>query len=169
MRRTLVLFATLLLLWALVAQVNHALSGLRVYLFAGSLFVAYAALTQPLRAGLAASLLAGLVCDANAPVAYGTHLVLFAAAHLLVFHVRDRVPRDDAIAAVLVALFANLGLFLVFSFTQLHGAPSPAAVWPRLLADLVCSQFFLALATPWFFALQQRALQLARVLREDPV
>ena len=34
MRRTLTLFATLLVLWALLAQANHALTGFRIYLFA---------------------------------------------------------------------------------------------------------------------------------------
>jgi rod shape-determining protein MreD len=147
--------------------VNHALAGTRVYLFAGALFVVYSALTQPRGPGLAATLLGGLVCDANAPVAYGTHLVLFAAAHLTILHLRDRVPRNDPIAAIIVALLTNLALFLLFSFGQIHDSPAPAAVWPRLIADLVCSQVFLALITPWFLALQTRSLVLARVEREE--
>ncbi len=167
MRRTLILLASLVVLWTIVAQLNHALAGLRLYVFAGGLFVAFAALTQPHRAGLAASLLAGLLCDANAPVAFGTHLLLFAAAHLTLFHVRDRVPRDDNVSAIVVVLLANLALFLVFSFSQIHDSPAPAAVWPRLIADLVCSQVFLAVVTPWFFALQARALVLARVARDE--
>jgi cell shape-determining protein MreD len=157
---------TLLLLWTVVAQVNHALSGHRVYLFVGALFVAFAALTQPRRSGFATSLLGGLLCDANSPVAFGTHLLLFAAAHLSMFHVRDRVPRDDNITAVFVVLVTNLALFLVFSFGQIHASPAPAAVWPRLIADLICSQVFLALITPWFFALQSQSLVLARVQRD---
>ena len=36
MRRILVLFATSVLLWALVAQLNHALTDLRVYLWVGA-------------------------------------------------------------------------------------------------------------------------------------
>jgi rod shape-determining protein MreD len=160
MRRTLLLFASLLLLWGLVAELNHALGAWRVYIFAGALFVAYAALTQPLEIGLTASLLGGLVCDANAPVAFGTHFILFAAAHLLIHHIRERVPRDDRIACILIVLFANLALFLLFSFTQIHRSPAPAAVWPRLFADLACSQVFLALVTPWFFALQERLVGL---------
>lgn len=167
MRRTLTLFATLFVLWTIVAQANHALTGFRVYLFAGALFVVYAALTQPRGSGLAASLLGGLMCDANAPVAFGTHVLLFAAAHLTVFHIRDRVPRDDNISSVIIVLLTNLALFLVFSFGQIHGSPAPAAVWPRLVADLACSQVFLALITPWFFALQSHSLALARVQRID--
>lgn len=161
MRRLLVLFATLVLLWAFVAELNHALSGWHVFVFAGGLFVSFTALTQRFRSGLAASLLAALICDANSPVAFGTHLLLFAAAHLIIFRVRDRVPRSDNIAATLLVLFTNFALFLGLSFTQMHASPAPAAVWPRLLADLVVSQLFVTLATPWFFALQGRAITLA--------
>ena len=48
MRRVLVLFATSLVLWALVAQVNHTLADLRVYLFTGALFFSVGALTRSL-------------------------------------------------------------------------------------------------------------------------
>lgn len=167
MRRTLVLVGSLVLLWTIVAQLNDALSSVRVYVFAGALFVAFTALTQPRRAGLAVVMIGGLICDANAPVTFGTHMLLFAAAHVTLFHIRDRVPRGDNVSATVVVLLTNLALFLVFSFTQIHDSPIPAAVWPRLIADLVCSQLFLVLVTPWFFALQAGALALARVPRED--
>jgi hypothetical protein len=163
LRRTVVHVATLILLWALVGQVNHMLTGLRVYLFAGALFVTHAALLQPRRSGRLAVVLGGFICDATTPVVFGTHAFLFLVAHALVYRVRDRVPRDDAISRIILALLVNLALFLAFSFTQIHRSPAPAAVWPRLLMDLVCSQFFLALITPWFLALQSRALVLARV------
>jgi rod shape-determining protein MreD len=167
MRRTLVLVGSLLLLWAMVAQVNDLLSGVRMYVFAGALFVAFTALTQPRRPGLIAVMIAGLICDANAPVTFGTHMLLFAIAHFTLFHIRDRVPRDDNVSAIVVVLLTNLALFLVFSFTQIHDSPVPAATWPRLIADLVCSQIFLVLITPWFFALQAGALALARVPRDE--
>ncbi len=160
-RRGLVHFFTLLLLWAIVAQVNHYLSGWQVYLFVGGLFVTFSALSLPLRAGMLASAFAGLLLDATSPVTPGTHLVLFAIAHAVIFHVRDRVPRDQAITRVVIALLANLALFLVFSFVQIGRSPMPAAVWPRLILDLLCSQVFIALIAPWFFALQNRALELA--------
>ena len=166
MRRVLILFATLLVLWALVAQLNHVLADARVYLFSGALFVIYAALMLPLPDGIALSMLGGLVCDANAPVAFGTHTLLFATTHTVVFHLRARLPREDTVGRVVIALLANLALFLVFSFVQIGRSPAPAAVWPRLIIDLVCSQVFLALAAPWFFALQRRALVLALLERE---
>ena len=167
MRRTLVTFLTLLLLWVVVAQVNHALAEFHVWLFAGGLFVAYAALALPLRGGLGAVVLAGLLCDSGSPLPFGTHALLFALAHAVVFNLRDRVPREETVARVVIALLANLGLFLVLSFILIGRGPAPAAVWPRLIFDLVCSQVFLALVAPWFFALQARVLALTRTERES--
>jgi len=168
MRRTLVTFFTLLLLWVLLAEVNHGLGPAHVYLFAGGLFITYAALVLPLRDGIAAVMLAGLVCDASAPVRLGTHLLLFAAAHAVVFNIRDRLPRDETVARVIVALLLNLGLFLALSFALVGRGPAPGAVWPRLILDLICSQVFIALVAPWFFALQARVLVVTRVER-DPL
>jgi rod shape-determining protein MreD len=167
MRPALFTFLTLALLWVLVAQLNHELAGLHVYLFTGGLTIAYAALVLPQRDGLAAVVLAGLLADANSPVPFGTHTLLFAIAHTITFNARDRVPRDETVARVIVALLANLGLFLVFSFTQIARLPSPAAAWPRLIFDLLCSQVLLAVVAPWFFALQARVLILARAGRDS--
>lgn len=166
MRLTLVISLTLLLLWTLIAQVNHELSSFRVYLFVGSLFVTFAALKLPLVSGLVATLVGGLVNDANSPVAFGTHILLFAAAHAVIFHLRERLPRDDTVARIIVVLLTNLALWVVFSFLQITRSPAPAAAWPRLIADLVFSQIFLAIVAPWFFALQHRALVLAGAERE---
>ena len=167
MRRTLVLAATLVVLWAVVTELNHVLTGWRVYLFVGGLYVVFAALAQPFRSGFATAIIGGLICDAHAPAALlGTHTLLFALAHVSVFHLRDRIPRDDAVARIVVSLLTNLVLFLLFSFTQIHHSPAPGAAWPRLFADLVGSQVFVALITPWLFALQSRALVLAGVERE---
>lgn len=167
MRRVFVLFLTQVLLWTIFAQVNHALADLRIYLFAGSLYVVFAALTQPLGAGLASVIAGGLICDANAPASLsGVHLLLFTAAFLLIFRIRDRIPRDDTAARIVVVLLANLALFLSLSFLQISRSPAPGAIWPRLMVDLVCSQVFLALIARWFLALQARALVLAQVDRE---
>jgi len=160
-RRWLVIFATLFLLWFIVAQANHYLAVWHVYLFVGGLFVAFSALQLPLRDGLIATALAGLLCDANSAAIPGIHLVLFAGAHAVIFNVRDRIPRDQTITRVIVALLANLAIFLVFSFLQVGNLPSPAAAWPRLIFDLICSQTLIGLIAPWFFALQNRALELA--------
>jgi len=161
MRRAAVLFATLVLLWTVVAQANEALASAHVYLFAGGLYVTFAALVLPGGPGLAAVLLAGLLCDANAPVRFGTHALLFAAAHAVLVQLRDRLPHEHTAGRVVVALLANLGLFLALSLLRMGRLPDPAEAWGRLGSDLVASQLFLALAAPWFFALQTRALALS--------
>lgn len=166
MRRTLATFATLILLWTIVSQLNHSLASWRIYFWVGGLFVTHAAVVLPLRTGFGASLLSGLLLDSSAPVAFGTHTLLFAAAHVLIFNIRDRVPREETAVRVIIALFANLALYLVFSFVLVQRSPAPAAAWPRILTDLVCSQLFIALAAPWFFALQARALAFAETLAD---
>lgn len=162
MRRALVIFVTLVLLWAVVAELNHALSPRHVYLWIGGLFMTYSALTLSFRAGLVGTLCAGMLCDASAPIPFGTHALLFAAAHVIIFNIRDRVPRDETVARVIIALLTNLVLFLVFSLFLITRFPSASTAWPRLGLDLLCSQLAIILIAPWFFALQSGALEVAR-------
>jgi cell shape-determining protein MreD len=165
MRGATVLFLTLYLLRAMVASVNSSLSGVHVWIFAGGLFVAYSALMFPFRRGFTVSILAGLLCDSVSPVPFGTHAALFGAAHAVVFNVRERLQRDETSVRVMVALLVNLALFLVLSFARIRHVPAGATIWPRLLSDLAWSEAAVAIAAPWFFALQARALELARANR----
>jgi rod shape-determining protein MreD len=160
MRGAAVLFVTLYVLRGLVAELNSTLSDVHLWLFAGGLFVAYAALAMPFREGFAATILGGLLCDAMSPVAFGTHAALFAVAHVLVFNMRERMQRDETVVRVGVALVVNLMIFFVISFTRISIRHS--GEWPRLLSDLLWSEAVVALVAPWFFALQQGALELAR-------
>jgi hypothetical protein len=153
------LFLTLLVLWLLLAQVNHSLAPWHVYLFAGGLFVTLAALELPLRPGFAAILAAGMVCDANAPVPFGTHTLMFAVTYAVLFRLRDRLPHEELVGRVAIVLIANFALF--FGLTLLRLRPVPAGAWPRLVSDLLLSQVFVGLIAPWYFSLQQRALALA--------
>ena len=166
--RALVTFLTLFVLWVIVAQANHALAGSHVYLFVGGLMVTYAALQLPVWDGMLAVVAAGLLCDSTTPVPFGLHTLLYAASFAVIANIRDHLPREETVARVFVALLANLALFLVFSFALIGRGPAPGQVWPRLILDLLCSQLALALLAPWFFALQGRALILARVER-DPL
>jgi rod shape-determining protein MreD len=162
MRRALVIFLTLLLLGIMTAQANHYLAVRHVYLFVGGLFVTFAALRLPLRAGLGAVALGGFSLDAMLPLRFGTLTLLFLVAFTIIFNLRDRLPRDETVVRVLVALISNLALFLVLSFLLVGNTPSPGNAWLRLFFDLFCSQVAIALVGPWFFALQDRALRLAR-------
>jgi len=162
MRGAGVLFLTLYLLRALVAEANSALSPEHVWLFAGGLFVAYSALEFRFRPGFTASVLGGLMCDSVSPVPFGTHAALFATAHVVVYNLRERLQHDETIVRVTVALLVNLALFLALTFGQVRHVPAGATVWPRLLSDLAWSEIAVAAAAPWFFALQAASLDLAR-------
>jgi len=165
--RPLVIFATLLVLWLILSELNHAVAPMHIYFWVGALFVTFAAIALPLRPGLIATILGGLLCDGTTAVPFGLHTLLFAAAHVVLFNLRDRVPREETAGRVLIALFANLALFLAFSFLQLSRWKSPGDVWPRLLFDLLCSQVLLVLIAPWFFALQSRSLAVFARTRES--
>jgi rod shape-determining protein MreD len=160
MRRSLAILATLVLLWTGVSLVNDGLAPAHLSVFAGGLFVLFPALAMTLPEGLAATVLAGAVCDANAPVPFGTHVVLFSAAHAVLFASRDRVPHDLAAGRLWIALAANAVLFAALTavFSRLRGLP--ANPWGALAADLACSEALVALAAGWFFALQGKALAL---------
>jgi cell shape-determining protein MreD len=164
MRVSAILFLTLYLLRALVAEANNALSGLHIWIFAGGLFVVYSALMVPFRQGFASSILAGLLCDSVSPVAFGTHAALFGMAHAFVYNARERLQRDETAVRVTVALIVNLALFAALTLVRFRHVPSGATVWPRLFSDLAWSEIAVVLAAPWFFALQVRTLELARAI-----
>ena len=162
MRGTVILFIPLLVLQAVLGQANHELAPLHVYLFVGGLFVPYSALMMPIGQGMAASLLGGMACDAASPVPFGTHALLFAAAHALLFHLRARFPRDDAAVQLWAALAVNLAFYIVLSYITVARTPARALALPRLLADLAWSELVVAAIAPWFFALQARTLEIAK-------
>jgi len=158
--RVLLLSIASLLLVTLLAQLNHYLGAWQLHAWCGGLFVAFTALRLDFRAGAAAAFIGGLLFDAGAPVPFGTHALLFLAAHAVIFNVRARAPRDETIIGVMAALLANLGLFIAISFIRLDGAPDSGEAWMRDFADLLVSQIVLALVAPWFFAMQARLLRL---------
>jgi rod shape-determining protein MreD len=162
-RRWLITFTTMLLLWCLVGQLNHYLAPYGAYVFTGGLLVTFGALRLSLRNGLMATMLIGLAIDAVEPVPLGTHLLLFAAIHVVIFRLRIRFPREETVFGVVVALLANLALFLGLSVVALANHPAAGAAWLRLFADLGWSQLFIVVIAPWFFALQQHTLELGRI------
>lgn len=150
-----------LILAIIFAQVNHALASRHVSLWVGGLAVTFASLRLGYREGLIAVLVLGWFQDALSPVTFGLHAFLFATAHAVIYYIRNRFPREENLISILVALLANLGLFLVFSFTQIGDSPVAGQVWIRLLVDLGLSQVVIALITPWFIGLQERGLDIA--------
>lgn len=161
-RWLIVTLANLLLLW-LAGVFNHHVAGLALYCYHGGLLVTYAALRLDPRSGLTATLLTALAADALAPVPYGTSLVLFSLVHGVVLYGRHRFPREGAVFGLVIALLANLFLFVALSFLLVGASPRPAAAWGRILADLLFSQAAILAVGPWFLALQDRAMELAGI------
>jgi len=158
----LITFFSQLLLWALISQINHYLAVWHLYIFVGSLFVTLSALRLPLRDGIYATLFAGLLCDSNTPVPFGTHLLLFALTHALIIKIRSSIPVEQTVTQVIVAFGANLALYFSLTIILTAGPLQLLPVLPRLIWDLLISQLVLLLIAPWFFALQTALLDLEK-------
>jgi cell shape-determining protein MreD len=157
-----VLLANLLLLW-LAGLANHSLAPYSLWLYPAGLLVVFPALRLDYRHGFIATGLTGLAFDAIMPVPLGTHLVLLGLVHATLLYGRRRFPRYEPIFATVVALIANLFLVLALSFVLIGAHPRPAEGWLRLFVDLIASQLFITVITPWFMGANTRLLELARL------
>lgn len=146
------------LLLVLMRQTNHLLAPWGVSIWLGGLLVAFPSLHLNFRTGLVSSIIIGFLIDVWSPLAHGTHALLFALAHVIIFRIRVRLAATELAIGITVALITNLAFFVVLSFWVLGHAPVSAL---RLLGDLVVSQIVLGLITPWFFALQLKGMDLA--------
>ena len=162
-RTTVIIFACCVVLWVCVSQLNHYLAPIHLSLFAGGLLVTFSALRLEFRAGWWASLLIGLLIDASSAVAFGFHGLLFVAAHIGVYNLRGRVPREETTFGVVLALLANLVLFIVITASLIHRSPTPFSMLTRFSIDLLASELLVLVVAPWFFALQQSALELGGI------
>lgn len=168
--RWLIVFVANLLLCWLVGLANSYLSRcsilwmdhVSIHLYVGGLLVTYSALHLDRISGLIAVGLTGLAFDAMEPVPFGTSLILFGLVHATLLYGRQRFPREGEIFSIVLALLANLFLFIALSFILVGANPRPGEAWIRLFVDLLAAQAFLLLITPWFIALQERAVELAR-------
>jgi rod shape-determining protein MreD len=161
--RWLIVFLANLLLWWLVGLANNCLAIFSVHLYLGGLFLVYAALRLDHKHGLIALVLTGLMFDAMQPVPFGTNVVLFGLVHATLLYGRQRFPRESSIFGIVVALFANLFLFIALSFLLVGANPRPGEAWLRIFVDLLASQLAILLITPWFLALQARAMDSAQI------
>jgi len=146
------------ILWAIVAQLDHYLATWDVSVFAGGLCVAFASLRLPPREGYRALLLTGLWFDAASPVPFGLHALLFLFAHAVINSFRTRLARDDTLVGLLVAAIANLGLIVALTGGLLHRNPALWELWPRLSVDSLISFCAVILIGPWYFAMQEKLL-----------
>jgi len=161
--RWLIVFAANLLLWWLTGLVNDFCAGFAVHFYLGGLFVTYAALRLDRKHGFIATVLTGLMLDAAEPVPFGTSVLLFGLIHATLLYGRQQFPREGAVFGLVVALLANLFLFIALSFLLVGANPRPGEAWLRIFVDLLASQLFMLLIAPWFLALQDRAMELVQI------
>jgi rod shape-determining protein MreD len=161
--RWLIVFLANALLWWLVSLANNYLPPSSIHFYVGGLFVVYSALRLDHRHGLVAVLLTGLLVDAIEPIPYGTSMLLLGLVHATLVYGRRRFPREGALFGIVVALFANLFLVIALSFLLVGASPRPGSAWLRIFMDLLVSQVLLVVITPWFLALQDRAMELVSI------
>ena len=161
--RWFIVFLANLLLWWLAGLANHYLATFSVHLYFGGLFVVYAALRLDRKHGFICTVLTGLMVDAVEPVPFGTSVLLFGLIHATLLYGRQRFPRESSIFGIVVALFSNLFLFIALSFLLVGANPRPGEAWLHIFNDLLASQLVLVLITPWFLALQARAMELVQI------
>ncbi len=169
--RWFIVFLANLLLWWLVSTANHYLARFSflwidycsIHLYVGGLFGVYSALRLDSKQGWIVISLTGLILDSLEPVPFGTHVILLGLVHATLLYGRRRFPREGAIFGIVVALFANLFLVIALSFLMVGTNPRPGEAWLRIFVDLLASQFVLLVITPWFQALQERAMEMARI------
>lgn len=159
-RRVLILTAASLLLALIIGQINHYLGAWQLHVWVGGLFVTFVALRLSFGTGAFVCFLAGLLLDSTTPIPFGTQGLLFLTAHAVIFNIRARAPREETVIGVVIALVANLGLFLALSFLRIDPATETGGTWMRIFSDLLVSQIALTVIGPWFFAVQTRLLQL---------
>ena len=161
--RWLIVFAANLLLWWLAGLVNNFCASLAVHFYLGGLMVVYAALRLDRKHGLIAIMLTGLLLDAAEPVPFGTSVALLGLIHATLLYGRQQFPREGAVFGIVVALLANLFLFIALSFLLVGENPRPGEAWLRVFVDLLASQLLILLVAPWFLALQDRAMALVQI------
>jgi rod shape-determining protein MreD len=159
--RVLTLFMTQLLLWTLLAVINHHLTDWQLYLYTGGLFVTFAGLLMGPREGMAAAILSGFIFDAGSSVTFGQNALLHGIGFLLLFKLRSRLAHEETAVQVVVAIIANILLYLVRFVLLFSQLTSFSGMWSRFLWELVFSSVAVGLLVPWTFALQAKALDFA--------
>ena len=152
--RALITFFCNLLLYILVQSVNDALSPTLLYIYVGGLYVVFAALYLNAFAGLFAVALTGLIIDAPLNCPFGTSMLLFLIAFVIIRWFRQRLGSHISSILFLLIQATNCLLFLALSLVQAWVQPTNFDYWHGVLINLALSQVILAIIQKWFFDLQ---------------
>ncbi len=149
------------LLWAMTQQLNHSLGEWHLHVFISGLIITFPSLRLEHAHAWKCILFIGLLSDAAAPVPFGAHAFLFLLSHAILHKLRQRFPEHDVIFSLSCALAVNAGLMLALTLGLGHRAPTAVSLWTPMLVNLALSSAVIVIITPWTFALQLRALELA--------
>ncbi len=152
---------TQLLLWTLLAVINHHIAVWQVYLYTGGLFVVFAGLLMGPREGLLAALISGFIFDAGGSGVFGQNALLHGLGFLLLFRMRPRLAHDEISILITVTIITNSLLYLAKFVLLFFQLTSFTGMWGRFLWELLFSSVIVGLLAPWAFALQSRALEFA--------
>ncbi len=144
------------ILLTIMRQMNHVLSPLNISLWLGGLLVAYPALKLNPRTAFTSCFIIGLMMDTWSPMKFGTHALLFGAAQIIIGRIRLRLATHEPTIELIVALIANLFMFIAMTFIAMGKSGGGSFSGLRLLTDLLISQVILVMILPWYFALQSR-------------
>jgi hypothetical protein len=149
-------------------ELNNAFSSTALSVFTAGLPVAFAALRLDFSSGWKSVLLLGLLADALAPVRFGMHALAFLAVFMLIFRMRQRVPRDETLVGTVFAIGANALLFATLCLTLVWRNPAPNRLIGRMLSEAGLSSLLILILAPWFFSFTSHLLAWAGAnLRRD--
>lgn len=159
--RAIALFGANLLLYGLVQGLNNALTPLGLSIYIGGLFIAFPALVLPPLGALIVILLSVFLMDAPLIIPFGSSAPLFTFGFYLTTLAEQRIHYSLKTLTMGIAFTLNLGLFLCISLIAPETSFRNPQQLQTLAINLVLSQAFLLIITPWFLSFQQLLLRWA--------
>ncbi len=147
-----------LLFILMAAELNHYLAPLSFSLFFGGLLLAFPILRLDPRGGFLCTALTAFFLEAVSPLPTGLLFWTMMFAHAVFFSFRGRFARETVRAGVLCAVVLNVAVMAVLWVVFLSSAVDPGIYLRRGLLEAAASAAAVAVAAPWFLALQKAAL-----------
>ena len=111
----LILFALHGLALILLSQLNQTLATVSLFLFVNGLLISFPALFLPLGQGMAAVFLISIFYDSGEPWKMGASMIPNLITFTALYYIRDRIQYNNRRVFMMVALTANLFLFLYYT------------------------------------------------------
>ncbi|MDX2187722.1 MAG: hypothetical protein SFV32_12370 [Opitutaceae bacterium] len=146
------------LLLVVTREINHAFASAALSVFTFGLPLAFAALRLDFTSGWRSVICLGLMADALAPVRFGLHALLYLVIFLLIFRVRQRVPREENLVGTVISILATVVVHAAFTLNYIWYGPTPGRLMSRVLMEAGLSSLLVALVAPWYFSFTEHVL-----------